>query len=132
MGKEATAEDIKRAYRKLAMKHHPDRNPGDKEAEAKFKECAEAFDVLNDAQKRQRYDRFGHAGVRGSGAHDFSHMDAADIASMFEEFFGDMGFGSIFAGGRGGRRGGPRRGYDLEATVELELDEVLTGTTREI
>src|SRR5687768_16685783 len=106
----ATLEDIKRAYRKLAMKHHPDRNPGDKEAEAKFKECAEAFEVLTDADKRQRYDRFGHAGLRGTGMHDFSRMDPGDIASIFEEMLGDMGFSSFFGGSRrGGGSGGARR-----------------------
>ncbi len=72
--KDASADDIKRAYRRMAMKYHPDKNPGDKEAEAKFKECAEAYEVLSDADKRRQYDQFGHEGLRGSGMHDFSQM----------------------------------------------------------
>src|SRR5690606_28574851 len=88
--KSASEDDIKRAYRRLAMKHHPDRNPGDKEAEAKFKEAAEAYEVLSDPQKRQRYDQFGHEGLRGHGsaAHDFSRMNVEDIFSMFNDIFG--------------------------------------------
>ena len=78
--------EIKTAYRKLAMQFHPDRNPGDKSAEDKFKECSEAYEILCDPQKRQRYDQFGHQGV--SGQHDFSHMDISDIFSMFGEIFG--------------------------------------------
>ena len=127
----ATLEQIKRAYRKLAMKYHPDRNPGDAEAEVRFKECAEAFEVLSDPDKRQRYDRYGHEGLRGTGMHDFSRMDAGDIASMFEELFGDMGFGSFF-GGRGRSASGARRGFDLETAIEIDLEEVLSGTTREV
>src|SRR5512142_2372914 len=96
----AEPEEIKRAYRKLAMKYHPDRADGDKaEAEARFKECAEAYEVLADPQKRHRYDQFGHAGV--AGHHDFSHMDVSDIFSMFDEIFGGLGG---FGGGRGGAR----------------------------
>ncbi len=130
--KAAPADEIKRAYRRCAMKHHPDRNPGDVEAEKKFKECAEAFEVLGDAEKRQRYDRYGHEGLRGTGMHDFTHMEAGDIASMFEELFGDLGFGGMF-GGRGGRaRGGARRGYDLETAVEIDLRDVMNGTTRQV
>jgi len=121
----ASADEIKRAYRKCAMKYHPDRNPDDAEAEIRFKECAEAMEVLSDPEKRQRYDQFGHEGVRGQGVHDFGGMSAQDIFSMFEDAFGDLGLGGIF-GGRG-RRGGARRGYDLETTLEIELDEVLTG-----
>ena len=99
----ATADEIKRAYRKTAMKYHPDRNPDDAEAESRFKECAEAFEVLSDAEKRQRYDQYGHEGLRGAGMHDFSGMNATDIFSMFEDLFGgDSGLGSMFGGG--GRR----------------------------
>ena len=128
----ASADDIKRSYRKLAMKYHPDRNPDDKEAEAKFKECAEAFEVLSDSEKRQRYDKFGHEGLRGAGMHDFSGMNAGDIFSMFEDLFGDMGFGGF--GGRGGASAGPRarRGYDLETVIDISLLEVASGVTREI
>jgi len=85
----ASGEEIKRSYRKLAMKYHPDRNPGDTDAEAKFKECAEAYEVLSDQAKRQRYDQYGHAGLRGQTGHDFSHMHAEDIFSMFGDIFGD-------------------------------------------
>ena len=122
----ASGEDIKRAYRKLAMKYHPDRNHESKgEAEILFKECAEAYEVLSDDQKRRRYDQFGHAGV--GGGHDFSHMDVGDIFSMFDDIFGGA-FGARVGGGsgaRGGRR--VQRGFDLETQVELTLSEVATG-----
>jgi molecular chaperone DnaJ len=121
----ASADEIKRSYRRLAMKFHPDRNngSGNPEAEAKFKECAEAYEVLSDDTKRQRYDQFGHAGV--SAAHDYSHMETADIFSMFEDIFG--------GGGRGrGARGGGGRGFDLETQVELTLSEVASGVEKTI
>jgi molecular chaperone DnaJ len=123
----ADAEEIRRAYRRMAMKYHPDRNPGDAEAETKFKEAAEAYEVLSDSQRRARYDQFGHEGLRGSGAaaHDFSRMDVGDIFSMFEEIFGG-GFG----GGRRGRAGA--RGYDLETEVVISLADVLSGCEREV
>ena len=127
----ASADDIKRSYRKLAMKYHPDRNPDDKEAEAKFKECAEAFEVLSDPEKRQRYDKFGHEGLRGAGMHDFSGMNAGDIFSMFEDLFGDMGFGG-FGGQRGGAGPRARRGYDLETAIDITLLEAASGTTKDI
>ena len=129
--KSASPEEIKRAYRRMAIKHHPDKNPGNKEAEAKFKECAEAYEVLSDPEKRKQYDQYGHEGLRGTSMHDFSRMNVEDIFSMpgFEDFFG-----SIFGGGghRGGRRGGPGRGYDLETGVELTLEEVSHGTEKTI
>lgn len=124
----ADGETIKRSYRRLAMKFHPDRNPGDAEAEHKFKECAEAYEVLSDDGKRQRYDQYGHAGV--GGQHDFSHMDAGDIFSMFEGIFGDA-FGGQRRGGGGGRGGG-QRGFDLETQVELTLAEVASGVEKTI
>lgn len=127
----ASADDIKRAYRKAAMKFHPDRNPDDKAAENQFKECAEAFEVLSDAEKRQRYDRYGHEGLRGAGMHDFSGMNATDIFSMFEDLFGDTGLGSMFGGG-GTRRSGARRGYDLETEIEIDLSDVAAGVEREV
>ena len=99
--KAADAEEIKRAYRRLAMKYHPDRNPGDADAEAKFKEAAEAYEVLSDESKKQRYDQFGHEGLRSQGGpatHDFSRMNAEDIFSMFNDIFGG-------GGGRAGGRG---------------------------
>jgi molecular chaperone DnaJ len=132
--KGASTDDIKRAYRRLAIKYHPDKNPGNKEAEEKFKECAEAYEVLSDDEKRKRYDQFGHEGLRGSGVHDYSHMNAQDIGDMFGDMFGDI-FGDIFGGGRRGGRGGGRRasrGYDLETTVELTLEDVAAGTEKTI
>lgn len=131
VGKEASADEIKRAYRRMAMKYHPDKNPNDKEAEAKFKECAEAYEVLSDSNKRQRYDQFGHEGLRGSGMHDFSRMNVEDIFSVFG--FDDF-FSGIF-GGRGRRSGGqagPARGFDLETTVELTLNDIAKGTEKTI
>lgn len=124
----ASGDQIKRAYRKLAMKYHPDRNPDDAEAERRFKEASEAYEVLADPEKRKRYDQFGHAGLRGTSGHDFSHMDVGDIFSMFEDIFG-----AEFGGGR--RRGGgsrARRGYDLETEIEITLNDVATGTEREV
>ncbi|UCC99213.1 MAG: molecular chaperone DnaJ [Phycisphaerales bacterium] len=131
VGKNASADEIKRAYRRMAMKYHPDKNPNDKDAETKFKECAEAYEVLSDQNKRQRYDQFGHEGLRGSGMHDFSRMNVEDIFSMFG--FDDF-FGGIF-GGRGrrsSRRAGPTRGYDLETAVELTLNDIARGTEKTI
>ncbi len=131
--KTADGEEIKRAYRRMAMKYHPDRNPDNPEAEAKFKECAEAYEVLSDPEKKARYDRFGHEGLRGAGAagHDFSRMNVEDIFSMFNDIFGGGGgFGP--RGRAGGRPGGVARGYDLETEVEISLQEVLTGTERDV
>ena len=131
VGKSASADDIKRAYLRLAMKYHPDNNPDDKEAEARFKECAEAYEVLSDPNKRQRYDQYGHEGLRGAGMHDFSRMNVEDIFSMFG--FDDF-FGGIF-GGRGrrsGRQAGPARGYDLETAVELTLSDIAKGAEKTI
>ena len=131
----ANGEEIKRSYRRLAMKYHPDRNPGDKEAETKFKECAEAYEVLSDEQKRQIYDKYGHEGLRGRGggrpgaAHDFSRMNAEDIFSMFNDIFD--GFGGQRRGPGAQRRGVPR-GYDLETEIQLTLKDVLNGATREV
>jgi molecular chaperone DnaJ len=124
----ASGEEIKRSYRKMAMKYHPDRNPGNAEAEVRFKECAEAYEVLSDPEKRQRYDQYGHAGLRGAAGHDFSHMNVQDIFSMFEDIFGGS-----FSGARGGRRrGGAARGYDLETQVIITLEEVLTGSEQDV
>ncbi len=132
--KKASEDEIKRAYRRMAIKYHPDKNPGDKEAEAKFKECAEAYEVLSDAEKRRQYDQYGHEGLRGTGMHDFSRMNVEDIFSMFG--FDDF-FGSVFGGAGGGREeageaGVPSRGYDLETGVELTLNEIATGTEKTI
>ena len=125
--KNASEDEIKKAYRRIAIKYHPDRNPGDKEAEEKFKEAAEAYDVLHDAQKRQQYDQFGFEGVQGmggfGGGQGFS-MD--DIFSMFGSVFGG-GFGGFGGGGRGTQR---HHGSDLRLKVRLSLQEVAAGTTK--
>ena len=121
VGRDAAADEIKRAYRKLALKYHPDNYKGDKaEGETKFKELAEAYEVLSDSSKRQRYDRFGHEGLRGAGVHDFSSMGFGDIFSMFNDIFGGMGFS-------GGAAAGVQRGLDLETQVEVTLEQVATG-----
>lgn len=118
-------QELKKAYRRVAMKHHPDRNPGDKESEDKFKEASEAYEVLADPQKRAAYDQFGHAGVEGAGG-----MGGGGFGS-FSDIFGDV-FGDIFGGGGGGRRGGPMRGADLRYTLELDLEDAVKGTTVKI
>jgi molecular chaperone DnaJ len=120
----ADEKEIKKAYRRLAMKFHPDRNPDDSEAEAKFKEASEAYEVLADPQKRQAYDQFGHAGVEGQ-AGGFGGAGA----SSFSDIFGDV-FGDIFGGAGGGRRGGPQRGSDLRYNLELSLEEAVRGTEK--
>lgn len=135
VSKNASDDDIKRAYRRMAIKYHPDKNPNNKEAEKKFKECAEAYEVLSDPQKRKKYDQFGHEGLRGAGVRDYSHMKWEDIGSIFEDIFGFGDIGDIF--GMGGRRRtrrptGPSRGYDLETTVDLELSDVAWGTEKTI
>jgi len=133
VGKNASVDDIKRAYRRMAIKYHPDKNPNDKEAEAKFKECAEAYEVLSDPEKRQRYDQFGHEGLRGMGMHDYTHMRWQDISSIFEDIFsGFGGFGDLFGMGTGARtrRAGPTRGYDLETAVDLTLNDIAKGTEK--
>lgn len=129
VSREASADELKKAYRKLALKHHPDRNPGDAEAVAKFKEASEAFDVLSNPEKRARYDRFGHAGVQGAaGGNGGGFNDVQDIFDAFGDLFGDM-FG-------GGRRsgGGPRarRGDSLKTTVTVTLQEAAAGCRREL
>ncbi len=117
---------IAKAYRKLAVKYHPDSNPGDEEASKKFKEAAEAYEVLGDADKRARYDRHGHAGVDGNAGFG----SAEDIFAALGEMFGGGGgmFGDLF----GGRRGGPRRGNDVQVDVTLTLEEAFAGTTKTI
>jgi molecular chaperone DnaJ len=131
IAKTADGEEIKRAYRRLAMKYHPDRNPGDAEAEVKFKEAAEAYEILSDPGRRQRYDQFGHEGVKSGGqtTHDFTHMNVEDIFSMFNDIFAGQG-GSPFGGG-GGRRG-QMRGFDLETEVRISLEDVFKGCERDV
>ena len=140
VSKTATADEIKSAYRKLAMKYHPDRNPGDKAAEEKFKEAAEAYDVLHDPEKRQRYDQFGHAGMNGQGFGGFGSggMSMDDIFSMFGDLFGGRGghggFSDFFGGGGGRERGGdanaPTRGEDMTFRLEIDFDEAIFGSER--
>ena len=98
VNKDSSDQEIKKAYRKVAMKNHPDRNPDDKGAESRFKEAAEAYSVLGASQKRQQYDTFGHSGVNQNAGHGFN-MNVEDIFSSFGDIFGDMGFGNIFGGG---------------------------------
>jgi molecular chaperone DnaJ len=122
VGRSAGEQEIKSAYRKLALKYHPDRNPGDKEAEERFKEAAEAYNVLGDQEKRARYDRFGHAGVSGPGAGGAGFNP--DIFTDFSDILGDFfGFG-----GGGGRRGGPMRGADLRYDLEISFDDSFNGS----
>jgi molecular chaperone DnaJ len=128
--RDANGDEIKRAYRKMAMKYHPDRNPGDKEAEARFRQAAEAYEVLSDAEKRKRYDTYGHEGLRGTSGHNFGGMEAGDIFSMFEDIFGNMGGGNARRGGGGRNRA--QRGYDLETQVAITLEEVHSGTDVEV
>lgn len=133
----ASPEALKKAYRQQALKYHPDRNPGDKEAEANFKEAAEAYEVLSDADKRARYDRFGHAGVRNGAGGGAGFHDINDIFSAFSDIFGGGASGSIFddffAGGRARtRRGRGRRGEALRIQLPLTLEEIAEGTEKKI
>ncbi len=124
----ASTEEIKRSYRRLAMKLHPDRKPGDTQAESEFKACAEAYEVLSDTERRARYDQFGRAGLRGTPGHDFHHMGSEDIFSMFSDIFG----GAMGGGGQRRARRGPTRGLDLELQIEITLEDVLRGVEREV
>jgi molecular chaperone DnaJ len=126
--RQATDQQIKSAYRKLALKYHPDRNPGDRQAEEDFKEAAEAYAVLADPQKRSLYDQFGHAGVSsaaGAGAGGFDPTIFADFSDIFAGLGDAFGFGDIFGSRR--RRGGPARGADLGDVGEVRFEECATG-----
>jgi molecular chaperone DnaJ len=131
IAKNASEEEIKKAYRKLAIKYHPDKNPDDKAAEEKFKEAAEAYEILSNPEKRQRYDQYGHAGVGGSSGHGGGGMNMDDIFSQFGDIFGGA-FG--FGGGGGGRSGGRRvnRGSNLRVKVKLTLSEIANGVEKKI
>lgn len=130
VSRDADAETIKKAYRKLALQYHPDRNAGSKEAEEKFKEATEAYEVLRDPQKRAAYDRYGHAGVSGAaGAGGFAGFDFAEALNIFMRDFGGLGLDELFGGGRR-TRGGRRKGPDMQLRLPLTLAEVATGTRK--
>lgn len=134
VARDADAEQIKKAYRKLALRHHPDRNDGSRESEERFKEITEAYEVLRDPEKRQRYDRFGKEGLRsGPGGGFQGGFDFADAIEIFMRDFGGFGgFGDVFGGQRGRRSSGPRRGQSLKVTVPLTLEQVASGATRTV
>ncbi|MCD6063573.1 MAG: molecular chaperone DnaJ [Flavipsychrobacter sp.] len=136
VSKTSSADEIKKAYRKIALKYHPDRNPGDKDAEEHFKEAAEAYDVLSNADKRAQYDRFGHAGMSGAAGGGFGGgMRMEDIFQNFGDIFGDDMFGSFFGGGGrpggGGRRQGSR-GANLRVKLKLDYSEIANGANKKI
>jgi molecular chaperone DnaJ len=140
VGRSASLDEIKKAYRILALKYHPDRNPGNKDAEEKFKEATEAYEVLRDKEKRHRYDEYGHGGVSGPGAQGFEGFtgggfDLSDALRAFMRDFGGFGFSDFFGEGPGaGRREGAslRRGRDLQVRLRLTLGEIATGVTKKI
>ncbi|WP_343305692.1 molecular chaperone DnaJ [Chitinophaga niabensis] len=136
VSKTSSQDEIKKAYRKVAMQYHPDRNPGNKEAEEHFKEAAEAYEVLSDPDKRAQYDRFGHAGMGNRGGHG-GNMNMDDIFSNFGDIFGEDIFGSFFGGGgRGGgggsRRGRGTRGSNLRVKIKLNFEEIAKGANKKI
>jgi molecular chaperone DnaJ len=132
IGRDASPEDVKRAYRRLALKYHPDRNPGEQAAEEKFKEAAEAYSVLGEPGKRSTYDRFGFDGLRGEGFTGFSGFDAS-IFGDFEDILGSLfGFGDFFGTRTGRRRSNPQRGRDLALELEISLEEAAAGIEKEI
>jgi len=136
VARDAAAADIKKAYRKLALQLHPDQNPGNKEAEAKFKEAAEAYDVLGDEEKRKKYDQFGHQAFGPGGQGGFNNVE--DIFQAFGDIFGGAGgggagggfFGDLFGGAGGRRQRGPKRGRDLRIVLELTLEEIDQGAEK--
>jgi molecular chaperone DnaJ len=129
VSKSASADEIKKAYRKLAIQFHPDKNPDNPEAEDKFKEAAEAYEVLSNPEKRSRYDQFGHQGLGGNGGFGGGGMNMEDIFSQFGDIFGGGGFGSFFGGG-GGRR--TKKGTNLRVKLKLNLQEIANGVEKKI
>ncbi|MBI1810062.1 MAG: molecular chaperone DnaJ [Gemmatimonadetes bacterium] len=126
----ASDDDIKQAYRRMAMQYHPDRNGGSKEAEEKFKELSEAYDVLRDPQKRAAYDRYGEAGLKGGGGQQYHHVDLSEALNIFMR---DFGLGDLFGGaGMGRQQTGPRAGADTKVELKLTLAEVATGVTKSV
>lgn len=140
VSKSASADEIKKAYRKVAMQFHPDRNPGDKAAEEKFKEAAEAYEILSDADKKAKYDRFGHQafgpGTGGGGGYGGGGMDMNDIFSQFGDVFGDDMFGGFFGGGQSRSRGGAKargqRGSNLRIKLKLNFEEIANGVNKQV
>lgn len=131
ISKDASEQEIKKAYRKMAMKYHPDKNQGNKESEEQFKEVNEAYEVLSDPQKRRTYDQFGHAGFSGGGFGQGGFSGGQGFGG-FEDMFGDI-FGDMFGGGsRGSRKNGPRKGADMRLRMELKFEEAAFGVEREI
>ncbi len=133
VSKSATADEIKKAYRKLAIQFHPDKNPDNPAAEDKFKEAAEAYEVLSNPEKKQRYDQFGHQGVGGAGGYGGGGMNMEDIFSQFGDIFGGGGaggFGSFFGGGGGGRR--TKKGSNLRVKLKMNLSEIANGVEKKI
>jgi molecular chaperone DnaJ len=140
VSKSSSADDIKKAYRKVAMQFHPDRNPGDKAAEEKFKEAAEAYEILSDTDKKAKYDRFGHQafgpGTAGGGGYGGGGMDMNDIFSQFGDVFGDDMFGGFFGGGQSRSRGGAKargqRGSNLRIKLKINYEEIANGVNKQV
>ena len=134
VGKTATPEEIKKAYRKVAIQFHPDKNQGNKEAEEKFKEAAQAYEVLSNADKKSRYDQFGHQAMGNGGYGGGQHMNMEDIFSQFGDIFGGGGspFDSFFGGGGGGGRTRQRKGSNLRIKLKLTLEEIANGAEKKI
>lgn len=131
VGREASVDEIKKAYRRAAVQYHPDRNPDDPEAEERFKEASEAYAVLSDPDKRARFDRFGHQGMDGQTFTGFDPGAFGDFADILGDLFG-FGFGDIFGGRRRTARNGPRRGHDLQYTLRMSLEEAATGIEKTV
>jgi len=132
VGRNATADEMKKAYRQLAIKYHPDKNPDDHKAEDKFKEAAEAYDVLSNPEKKARYDQFGHKGMNGNGGPAGGGMNMEDIFSQFGDVFGGGGFEGFFGGGGRGGRSGVRQGSNLRIKLKLSLEEAAQGVEKKI